>query len=115
MSCILSCFVSTMFSQTKCYRLRLLTGMEIPNPLSPFDGLHHHRAVGQSDSGICHEWCVHCIYPGSCMDYTVFWETQLHCGYHGILYNRFAVVQERVVHWANQQSEIIQELGKVNA
>ena len=51
----------------------------------------------------------------ACMDYIVFQETELHCGCHGILYNRFAVVQERDVHWANQQSEIIQELGKVNA
>ena len=82
--------------------------MEVPNPPFHFDGLHRHWALDQSDSGICREWYVHC----SCMDYAVMkavsWVSWN-------LYNRFAVVQEREVHWANQQSEIIQELGKVNA
>ena len=93
----------------KFYRLQSLTGIEIPNSPFHFDGLHRHGALGQSDSGIYCEWCVEC----SCMDYSVL-ETASWVSWN-LYYNRFAVVQERDMHWANQQSEIIQELGKVNA
>ena len=97
--CVMLCLNNVFLKFIKLYRLQSLIGMKIPNPPFHFDGLHRHWALDQSDSGIF--LCT--------LDYAVM-ETTLWPGCH-----RFAVVQEKYIHWANQQSEIIQELGKINA